>query len=180
MTTSSRVNEFCHYATADELAYLRTLAAALPAGVTVMMLGAGPGVMMMAILENNPDLAGYIVDHDTCQWAEAHLAGAGLMARTRIGDSAQAGWEWTGPRLGLLIVDADHSYDGVKRDIEAWLPHVAEGGFVFFHDYDASATEFADQERYPGVKQAVEEYMRFGRWQEVARAGTAIVFRSAP
>lgn len=181
MTTSTQVNEFCHYATAAELAYLRTLAAALPAGASVMMLGAGPGVMMMSILENNPGLIGYIIDHDTCQWAERHLAGAGLMARTRICDSAQAGHEWTGPKLALLIIDADHSYEGVKRDCAAWLQHLAPSGFVFFHDYDASETEFADQEQYPGVQQAVDELLAMeDQWLAVAMPGTGIVYQKAP
>lgn len=174
------VNTNCHYATATELAYLRTLAAALPAGVTVVMLGAGPGVMMMAILENNPGLVGYIIDHDTCQWAEAHLDGAGLVARTRICDSAQAGHEWTGPKVGLLIIDADHRYEGVKRDCAAWLQHVAPRGYVFFHDYDPDGTEFADQERYPGVKQMVEELLDdaiYENYQIVAHPGTAIVLQ---
>lgn len=177
--SADSVNEFCHYATASELAYLRTLAATLPAGHAVVMLGAGPGVMMLAILENNPDLVGYIIDHDTCQWAERHLAGAGLMARTRICDSAQAGHEWTGPKLALLIVDADHSYEGVRRDCEAWLQHVAPGGYVFFHDYNPDGTEFADRERYPGVMLAVGEAMRLGEWGNPVRAGTAIIFQRA-
>ena len=60
--TADSVNEFCHYATKTELDYLRTLGAMLPDGATVMMLGAGPGVMMMAVLEGNPHLTGYIVE----------------------------------------------------------------------------------------------------------------------
>lgn len=180
MTTAARVNEFCHYATQTELDYLRTLASVLPDQAQVIMLGAGPGVMMIAVLEGNPKLAGYIVDHDTCQWAEKHLAGAGLAARTRIYDSAQAGLEWVGPRIALLIVDADHRYEGVKRDVDAWLPHVAPGGYIFFHDYDASETEFAGQEQYPGVKQFVDELLNdavYENFRIEARAGTSIVLR---
>lgn len=179
MTTSTEVNTNCHYATATELAHLHTLGALLPDQSVVMMLGAGPGVMLMSVLEGNPRLLGYIVDHDTCQWAEAHLASAGFQARTRVYDSAQAGLEWTGPRLGLLIVDADHGYEGVRRDCAAWLVHVAPGGYVFFHDYNPDGTEFSDQERYPGVAQAVGEVMQADEWTNPVRAGTAIIFQRA-
>jgi len=35
----------------------------------------------------------------------------------------------------MLLIDADHSYDGVRNDFERWLPHVAPGGLIVFHDY---------------------------------------------
>jgi hypothetical protein len=34
----------------------------------------------------------------------------------------------------FLFIDGDHSYDGVKRDFEAYLPLVKKGGYVGFHD----------------------------------------------
>jgi len=36
--------------------------------------------------------------------------------------------------VALLWVDGDHSYEGVKRDFEAWAPHVIPGGTLAFHD----------------------------------------------
>jgi MMP 1-O-methyltransferase len=36
--------------------------------------------------------------------------------------------------IGLLFVDADHSYNGVSLDLQAWLPHLAMGGTVVLHD----------------------------------------------
>jgi predicted O-methyltransferase YrrM len=38
--------------------------------------------------------------------------------------------------LDFVFIDADHSYEGVKADIEAWDPKVREGGYVIGHDYD--------------------------------------------
>ena len=35
----------------------------------------------------------------------------------------------------FLLIDADHSYEGVRRDFEAWSPLVAPGGLIVFHDY---------------------------------------------
>lgn len=51
--------------------------------------------------------------------------------------------------LGYVNVDCDHSYQGVKADIEAWWPKLAKGGVMSFHDYE--------NPNY-GVKQAVTEF----------------------
>src|SRR3990167_4405696 len=52
------------------------------------------------------------------------------------------------PEISILFIDGDHSYEGCKRDINAWVPRVKEGGTVFFHDCDESS---------PGVMWAVAE-----------------------
>lgn len=55
-----------------------------------------------------------------------------------------------GPRsFDFVFIDADHSYDGCKSDIRAWLPMVEAGGLLAGHDF-----------HWPGVAQAVTE--RFG------------------
>jgi MMP 1-O-methyltransferase len=64
------------------------------------------------------------------------------------GASADVAATWDRP-VGLLWVDGLHTYDGVRADIEAWTPHVAEGGWVAFHDYC---------DREPGVMKAVDEW----------------------
>lgn len=48
--------------------------------------------------------------------------------------------------LDFVFVDADHSYAGVKRDLEAWLPKIRKGGFMTGHDI-----------HFEGVKKAVDE-----------------------
>ena len=40
-----------------------------------------------------------------------------------------------GRPVRFLLIDADHSYEGVKADFECWSPLVAPGGFIVFHDY---------------------------------------------
>jgi predicted O-methyltransferase YrrM len=37
-------------------------------------------------------------------------------------------------KLDFLFIDGDHSYKGVKRDFELYLPLVREGGIIAFHD----------------------------------------------
>ena len=57
--------------------------------------------------------------------------------------------EFENESLDLIFIDGDHSYEGCKADIEAWLPKLKIGGFMAGHDYG--------HERFPGVKQAVDE-----------------------
>ena len=52
----------------------------------------------------------------------------------------------------VIFLDADHSYEAVKQDIEAWYPKVRPGGVLCGHDYNPDT--------YPGVKRAVHEMFR--------------------
>jgi predicted O-methyltransferase YrrM len=36
--------------------------------------------------------------------------------------------------VDLLFIDADHSYEGIKRDYDNWYPLIPEGGLILFHD----------------------------------------------
>ena len=51
--------------------------------------------------------------------------------------------------LDLVYIDADHSYEATKKDIEMWELKVREGGILCGHDYGSPD--------WPGVKQAVDE-----------------------
>lgn len=37
--------------------------------------------------------------------------------------------------IDLLYIDADHSYEGVMKDLDAWYPKVKSGGVVAGHDF---------------------------------------------
>lgn len=39
-----------------------------------------------------------------------------------------------GESLDFLLIDGDHTYDGVRRDWEMYAPLVTEGGLITFHD----------------------------------------------
>lgn len=167
---SHSLNSQIPYATPEELDFLRGHAAQLNLDSQVVMLGAGPGVMLLALKEGFGGLAVTVIDINTTAYAQKHLAAEGLDRNVRyiVSDSAMAANYWTAPDIDLLIIDGDHSYRGVVRDLNAWLPFVKPGGAIFLHDYEAEGTQFAGQERYPGVRQAVEE-----RFQNVIRIGTA-------
>ena len=37
-------------------------------------------------------------------------------------------------KIDILIIDGDHSYEGVKKDFEMYSPLMSNGGLIFFHD----------------------------------------------
>ena len=49
----------------------------------------------------------------------------------------------------LIFIDADHSYESVKKDIEKYSPKLKVGGLLTGHDID-----------YPGVNRAVTEVIK--------------------
>jgi predicted O-methyltransferase YrrM len=51
--------------------------------------------------------------------------------------------------VDLVFIDADHSYEACKQDIDIWLPKVRFGGMICGHDYK--------HPRFPGVQKAVDE-----------------------
>ena len=53
----------------------------------------------------------------------------------------------------FVFIDADHSYNGCRNDIEAWYPKVKKGGWLCGHDYK--------NVDYPcfGVEKAVDEFI---------------------
>lgn len=59
----------------------------------------------------------------------------------------------------FVYIDAAHDYQSVLSDLEAWVPKVKKGGYVFGHDYLDLTYEqngCADLE----VKRAAEDYAR--------------------
>jgi predicted O-methyltransferase YrrM len=63
------------------------------------------------------------------------------------GNSAVIGKTWNTP-IGMLFLDGDHSYEGVKKDFELYSSHVVKNGWILFHDYNKA---------FPDVIQFVEE-----------------------
>lgn len=69
--------------------------------------------------------------------------------------------------LDYVYIDADHHYEPVCRDIDAWLPKVKPGGVIAGHDFC----------EYPGfgVIQAVtERFSRFDVWRGIRFDGDGV------
>ena len=67
-------------------------------------------------------------------------------------DSVSASREFIDGSFDFIYIDADHTYESVKSDIEAWLPKVRKGGIIAGHDYQPS---------WKGVIRAIDE--KFGK-----------------
>jgi predicted O-methyltransferase YrrM len=86
---------------------------------------------------------------------------AGVQQRVFVtnADSAEMGRKWPNygaAHIGLIYIDGDHRYPGIKADIEAWLPKLAPGAPAIFDDYSGQ-----------GVKRAVDEWCANKGWSIV-------------
>ena len=54
-----------------------------------------------------------------------------------------------GQPFEFALIDGDHSYEGVLKDIEGVLPYLADQAYLLFHDC-----------HYPEVEQAIETALR--------------------
>lgn len=68
--------------------------------------------------------------------------------------SVEACKEFSNKTFDFVYIDANHSYDMVKTDIESWFPKVKIGGVIGGHDFGRSPTP------YPGLEKAVHEFSR--------------------
>lgn len=73
-------------------------------------------------------------------------AGVGGQVDVLVGLTSEMVHAYCGLAIRVLFIDADHSYEGVRRDFELWSPLVAPGGLIIFHDYVGApgVTRFVD------------------------------------
>lgn len=84
--------------------------------------------------------------------------------------SAGCSWEVAGSyedaSLDFCFIDADHTYESVSKDIDAWRSKVKNGGILAGHDY-------VERPGF-GVTRAVNErFRRFEIWPGVTNGGDA-------
>jgi hypothetical protein len=59
----------------------------------------------------------------------------------------------------MIYIDADHSYEGCKRDLEASYKKLKKGGYLMGHDYEMNMNK-AKKSYFFGVKKAVDEFCK--------------------
>lgn len=98
---------------------------------------------------------------DSLPVLRAHHRRFGLESRVSIlrTTSEQAAHDWTLP-IDFLLIDGDHSYDGVKRDWALFSPLLHPFGVAVFHDttWELHGSNRSDM----GVPRFVEELRRAG------------------
>lgn len=137
---------FTHLTRAERL-LLYHLALQQPANARILEVGSYLGASACFLVAAAMEIGGKVHCVDTWQneamtegsrdtWAEFQINTApyALMIiphRGRSVDVAQTFKE----RLDLLFLDGDHSYEGCRADVLAWLPHLKPGGIIVMHDY---------------------------------------------
>lgn len=71
--------------------------------------------------------------------------------------------------LDFIWIDADHSYEAVKEDVQAWFPKLKKDRYIAGHDYG--------NPEFPGVKHAVDEYFQ-GTAKQSAGSWSWIYYKS--
>ena len=59
----------------------------------------------------------------------------------------------------MIYIDADHSYEGCKRDLEASYKKLKKGGYLMGHDYEMNMKKAKTTYSF-GVKKAVDEFCK--------------------
>ena len=72
---------------------------------------------------------------------------------------------WT-QKIGLLFIDGDHSYAGVKRDFDCWSPHLTPNALIAFDDSTDPAL---------GPRQLIDELRQGGQFEQVRQVRNVTV-----
>lgn len=115
---------------------------------------------------NLPGKRDRFIEPDGQEEFERQLRSVGLWSQVKATKAftTDAAKDWSGP-VGLLFIDADHHYESVKADFEAWRPHLMPDATVLFDDWGTP--------KNPGVKQFTDELGRY----EVEAERLAVVRR---
>jgi hypothetical protein len=127
----------------------------MPKGGVVAEVGVQEGEFSRAILDICQPRELELIDIDMTRFRVAERFAAEVAAgtvRVHEGDSAETIAGYPDGHFDFIYIDADHSYEGVKRDIAASHAKVKPGGYLLFNDY----TFWSSGECIPyGVMQAV-------------------------
>jgi len=133
-------------------------------------VGVGFGSMSVWLLRHCPELrltlvdpfVGYDPADGTSEWMALCGDYIAAFVRDRVasefGDRAEvvraasldAAKAVADESLDFVFIDADHRYEAVAADIQAWQPKVRKGGVIAGHDYGP---------QWPGVAKAVKRYV---------------------
>jgi predicted O-methyltransferase YrrM len=137
----------------NEARFLGLLAACVPASGTIVEIGSfkGRSTVMLAkvashyrldpVVAIDPHNSPILLDHHANRESSSyqdfldsiHAAGVSDHVESHVGYSADAASSWNRP-IRLLWIDGDHSYEGAKKDLDGFFPHLVPLGVVAFHD----------------------------------------------
>lgn len=148
----------------------------------VVELGCYEGKTSAALAENTD---GIVYSIDPFIAGRARISYGHLIAKTYCkrkklqnlklikGMSYEVGRTFT-KKIDFLFVDANHSYDAIKRDWEEWFPKIKRGGIIALHDCKQAPCSPG----YLGSMQFYADYLsRLTEVQEIGSIDSLVVFR---
>jgi predicted O-methyltransferase YrrM len=129
----------------------------LPHGGRVAEIGTGRGDFAREILRVANPRELHLIDHVVQPQAREMAEDPSFEGRVHVhkADSAEALESFPNAFFDWIYVDAQHTYEGVKRDIAAAKTKVKSGGYLVFNDY--IMWSYFEMQPY-GVVPAVNEF----------------------
>lgn len=147
----------------------------LPSNGVIAEIGTDQGAFARHMLESCTPKSLHIFELDTSRIVRSNLAEGMANGIISIyeGDSAANMSVMPDAYFDWIYIDGDHSYEGVKRDIEASAAKVKPGGFLVFNDYTTWSP--ASMSRC-GVARAVNEFCIANEWEFVFYAFQSMMY----
>ena len=137
----------------NEARFLGLLAACVPARGTIVEIGSfkGRSTVMLAkvashyglgpVVAIDPHNSPILLDHQVNAEVSSYqdfldsIGGAGVSKHVEAhrARSTDVSNSWNRP-IRLLWIDGDHSYEGAKKDLDGFFPHLVPHGVLAFHD----------------------------------------------
>lgn len=176
--------------TEPEQRLLLDLAAQVPENGLIVEIGGEFGMSASLFCYAAPASAEIITidlfPGDLLEKHRANLAEAGFEGRsTQVATDSRSYKLAKKTKIDLLFVDGDHTYAGVKADIERFTPHITVGGHAAFHDSLPPGSP-APPEDHPNyavarahyeVMLAIDEWFDPTRWEALPQVGTIRAFK---
>jgi len=138
----------------------------LEKGGVIAEVGVDRGDFSLELLNRCAPLKLHLFDMDIERLVNpvilAELDNGSNRVKTHVGDSGLNMSRMPDKYFDAIYIDGDHRYEGVKRDIEASLPKLKQGGVLVFNDYAvwSPASMF-----HCGVARAVHELCLNEPWK---------------
>lgn len=144
----------------------------LPSGSIIVEVGVYKGrsasFLVEQMLKAGKIFEIHLVDIMTIPLVRKHVALLRKNCFLHDSDSVSASAGFEDKTIDFVWIDGDHSLEGVRADIAAWLPKVKAGGVIAGHDY------YDNPNKGNFVRSAVREVFPNARiehkcwWQEVS------------
>jgi MMP 1-O-methyltransferase len=167
----------------DEGERLAELAAMVPPEYAIVELGSAAGLSACWLAHGSTGAHVTCIDPWEPLWSDAddplHLGLTGYLDAFLANITLERLWScitplrarstdiaplWLQP-VGLLWIDANHEYEHVREDYEAWAPLVPPGGWIAFHDFG---------DTYPDVAAVIDQVVLPSGWWERAPLVSAV------